>query len=217
MKNKIKKMARNMMLSLALAVPSVASAGWMNVQPAQNLKQDHAVMRLEGGADLSKRLNLYAFGDFSASKEKPKDFESFYAEARLGYSLSKLSEKLKGLEVAVEYNGGSDMKDLVRCGLVFKPELDKKTFALLKYLPKESTGEKGAQASLYAEREIFNRVFGSVLIDYNLKPKTVLGEFEANVKLTDKLKVFGQARGFNKAKDLRKTQFEPVVGIKYNF
>ena len=78
--NKIKKIIAGAIVMVALK-NAPAHADFANIQPAYNIKANHATVRVETGADINKRLKFYGFADANATKERKLDFKNLYGEA----------------------------------------------------------------------------------------------------------------------------------------
>ena len=100
---------------------------WHSLTATHNLSEDRQVLRLQRGDQ-----NTYGFLDLFGKKA---DFESVYAEFRARKDIGK------GFSVGLEYNGGTDVKDLVRPHLAYSTELGP-VFLDVKFSPLESTLEK---------------------------------------------------------------------------
>lgn len=201
-----RKAAAAAAIALATLVPAKAIAGgFMNMQPAFNTEARHATVRVEGGTSV-KGMDVYGFADLDATKQRPADIESVYAEFRVAYQIAK------ALGLAAEYNGGTGMKDTVRLGAVVKGGLWKGNFTLVKVFPLETSGEKGPQVSIYISQDIGKTVVLSATADINTKPKTVYLEPEVMARITETAALFIRQGAFGKIGE--KMDFAPIMGVK---
>ena len=210
-----KKVITKMIISSLLCAATASAGGWANMQPAYNTREDHATVRVEGGTKLAEHVNMYAFMDLDTTKADPFNFESIYAETRLKLGLDGLEKRLKSFELAAEYNGSTGGKDTVRFGLLYTPHVGKGNFTQFKLLPFETSGEKGAHVGVYSSQTLGKRLTLSALAEYNLRPRAIYFEGEANIKMTQPAALLLQARGFGKIDG--KIDVAPVIGLKYTF
>lgn len=210
-KRKIKKITAGLAFIFALysSSPALAEDGWANIQPAFNTRANHAILRMEGGSNITDKLSCYGWFDADAASEKPCDFENFYGEGRLTYKINNI------LGIAAEYNGGNNCKDTVRFGITITPKTNKKNFTMFKYFPYETTGKKGQQLCLFSSQKLTPKLGASLIIDYNLDKKTWYVEPELNYKLNNNSTMFTQGRSFGSIDD--KMEFSPIFGIRYKF
>ncbi|HLC20361.1 MAG TPA: hypothetical protein VJK72_05545 [Candidatus Nanoarchaeia archaeon] len=201
-------------ITLALSACAAPQKNNLNVLPAYNVKNEHATIRIEGSSEPVKRLKLYSFADIDATKEKPIDFENWYGEVRLGYSLGDVAKALEGLSAIAEYNGGNGLEDTVRFGPQWSSSLWKGNFISAKFFPFD-IANKEMQAGLFVSQGI-GKVTTSLLGEYNFEPKTLYSEAEFAVKLTDRISAVAQARAFIPAK-ASDTEIAPIVGVRYGF
>jgi len=213
----LKSLIGSVAVALALSGCAAPKGNSLSVFPAYNAKQKHATVRVEGMSEPVERVKVYSFLDADAPKEKPADFENAYAEARLGYSLGGIDDALVPLSVVAEYNGGNGVEDTVRFGAVFAKSLWKGNFTLAKVYPVESSGHKGMQCGIFVSQDITDRIGVSGLIEYNFKPRTVYGEAEIGIKLTDRLSAVGQVRAFVPTEKPDEKDIAPIVGVRYSF
>jgi hypothetical protein len=192
-----------------------ASEGWFNIRPGYDARQKHSTLRIEGGSKSGNGINAYGFSDMDATEQDPYDVENLYSEFRLAYPLRHLPEKAKNVGVAVEYNGGTETKDILRFGLTYTPQTGENNFTLFKFLPFETSGEKGPQISLLTSQKLTDRLTVVLLGDYNFNSRTFYLEPEIDVKLTDNATGFVQGRGSVSRMDEIETP--AVAGIKCNF
>ncbi len=196
---------------LALLARPAAAGSWGNVQPAYDAKDRHATVRVEGGADLSDKVNVYGFADLDATGEKPFDLTGVYAEGRIARSLGDVSRKLKDVSAAVEYNGGTGGGGTMRLGAIYKPDLGEGQTLIVKAFPVGTNGA-GPQASVFRQGRISQAWSGSVLVDYNVKPGTLYSELELDRKVGNGIEAFAQVRlstGHGAGSPT------PIIGIKY--
>ena len=193
----------------ALALPARAG-NWANVQPAYNLNAEHAIMRLEAGADLSDHTKFYGFLDLDGSKEHPLDLQNFYGEARVMRKLGK-----SNWAAACEFDVGSDLDDFVRIGATYTPKTGKGNFTQLRLWPLETSGDRGPQLSVFSSQDLTDRVSVNGLLDYNVEPNTAYIEAGIEAKVGRKASIFAQARGFGEIGGAM--QISPFVGWKWRF
>ena len=201
------KIVAGVMLVGALSSP--VSADLANIQPAYNKAEGHATVRVEGGSSITDRISIYGFADLDATDERPADFENFYSEARAIYALGK------GVSLGAEYNGGNGMKDLVRFGLFYVPDLGDGNFTIIKVLPFETSGDKGLQVSAYSSQQVTGKVGAAITADYNADSKTMYLEPEINIRTGDNSALFLQGRSFAPAD--RTPDMSAVFGLRYSF
>ncbi len=212
-------------ISIGIALASVLTGcatfsprnNWLNIQPAYNFEAQHRTVRLEGGTNLTKDLSVYSYSDIDATKEKPTDFESFYNETRLNYLLRPIDERLKEFGLAVEYNGGTGTKDVLRFGLTHTTKVGDGNFTLLKFYPIETSGDLGMQVGLYTSQKLTDRLKANLLVDFNLKLRTIYAEPEIDIDITDILKLFCQARISMETDKPKNAEISPVIGLKCDF
>ncbi|GAG26291.1 unnamed protein product, partial [marine sediment metagenome] len=172
-KDKIKKIIAGAALMLTLKGTPALADSWASIQPAYNVKANHATMRVETGADINNRLKFYGFADADAAEERKLDFDNFYGEARLGYEIKD------NLDLAVEVNEGNNMKPLLRYGLIARPKLGKNNFTQLKLLD----ADVGAQLGLFTTQKLTDKLDATLVMDYNFDGKTAFIEPELKYKL----------------------------------
>lgn len=216
MKEKMKKLIIATTLSAAISAlnPVSANAGWFNAGLGYDTKNELVTSRLEGGKNLSDKLNAYGFIDIDSTKENKNEFENFYGEARLSYSLGDINKNLENVSLSAEQNVGNNYDDTTRLGLTWTPNIYKDNFTLIKAFPFETAKEKGAQVSIFSSQNIGENVSLSLLVDYNIEDKNMYVEPEVSMKLTDNSSIYVQGRGFG---DFKKMDFQPVIGVKYSF
>lgn len=207
----IKKIAvACLVLAGALSATSCArTQGWSNVQPAYNARQNALTVRVEGGTDITDKLNCYAFLDADTAEKNSADLENFYGEARVAYALNDV------FRVAVEYDCGNNCKDLARVGLTITPKTGKRNFTMLKFWPVETSGQKGPQVCIYSSQKLTDKLSASMTAEYNIDSRTLYLEPELRFKPNDQFFAFLQGRGFGSIDD--KIEFAPVIGVGYNF
>jgi hypothetical protein len=164
---KIKQAIRNGTMALAiLALPSVANAGWQNATATYKTDKTSTV-KLQRGPE-----NSYGFLNINGSQNL--DFETVYGEARVRKSLGR------GFSLGAEYNGGTDLKDVVRPHLSYSRSVGP-VFLDLKYSPIESSQEKGSQFGIFASTKLGNLgIDGWIDVDFNEGKAIPCGELEAS-------------------------------------
>lgn len=188
------------------ASPASAENEWANVQPAWDINNGNATIRVEAGADITERLKAYGFADAYASG---LDFNSLYGEFRLAYDVSK-ETGVKGLKLAAEYNGGTDVSGKTRLGFAYVPQLGTGNFTQIKLFPANIGGENDPQISLFTEQKIDDSLKLNFLIDHALKTGSSYVEAGAEVNVLDGMSIFMQLRG-------NPDKLDPFVGMKYEF
>jgi hypothetical protein len=212
-KMKIKQLAKKTIAGLALvsalAMGQPANAGdWANVKGSVSTKDRHALITVEGCADIGNKIATYGFADAESTEAEPLKLDSIYAEARATYKLNSL------VRAIAEYNGGSGYEDTVRIGIALTPNLGRNNFTFVKLLPYETTKDKGPQISSLTSQTLNDRLTASLLADYNTKPKTMYIEATLEYKINKNLSLYVQGRSFGK---IGKVDFVPYVGISKSF
>ena len=201
----------------ALTATAQAQSGWFNLQPAYNTETESPTLRLESGADLGKGFDLYGFVDIDASKERSFDLETFYGEARLSYSLEDISDSLKGFKLATEYNGGSNVDDLMRLGIKYDTSLGKGNYLSLRAFPFETSGDAGPKIGIFTTQDLTDRISAQVLLNYYPDSKSFYLEPEVNFKIGGNTSLFLQGRSFGELNKDLISDMTPVIGIKFKF
>ncbi len=153
--------------ALALANPAQAQEGWFNLQPAYNLKTESPTLRLEGGATLDKKFDVYGFLDLDSNKEGSADLDNYFGKLRFTYSLGDLSDKLENVGIAAEYTTASGMEDIIRPQLTYKTSLFKDNSTTFRFSPCDINGEGGPALNLFSYQQInkdINNVWPTLLI-----------------------------------------------------
>jgi len=178
----MKKLIPIMALIASLGA-QVEAQDWHSLTATHNLSEDRQVLRLQRGDQ-----NTYGFLDLFGKKA---DFESVYAEFRARKDIGK------GFSVGLEYNGGTDVKDLVRPHLAYSTELGP-VFLDVKFSPLESTLGQGQQLGFYGSvaLPLGFKVESWVDFDYKNGKITPLGEIEASKELSKDLDLVARAEKY---------------------
>jgi hypothetical protein len=184
-----------------------ADDGWANFQAGYDAGAMHATARVEGGVQLTPRLNLYGFSDFEATPERRFEFDVFYSELR-----AHLGEGT--LRASAEVVTGTGLHDFVRFGATYTPNFGENNFTQFRFYPWSTKGWDGAQASAYIEQQI-GRVGIATLLDYDFAAGTAYFEPELNFRLSEDMRFYLRARSFGPAEEVAKN-LDPVVGVRIN-
>ncbi len=203
--------------ALALANPAQAQEGWFNLQPAYNLKTESPTLRLEGGATLDKKFDVYGFLDLDSNKEGSADLDNYFGKLRFTYSLGDLSDKLENVGIAAEYTTASGMEDIIRPQLTYKTSLFKDNSTTFRFSPCDINGEGGPALNLFSYQQINKDISVQLLADYNLESQTAYIEPEIDYKISEKASLFLQGRSFGELNQDLITNMTPVIGIKIKF
>lgn len=178
--SKIVALLAGALISLCSTIyPADAQNKWMTVQPTFNVKQKQLTARLEEGVELSERLSFYGFSDID-SKKQDIDLENFYSELRVTYNLV---DKKPKFGIAAEYNGGNDVRDIIRFGFTTNVIKNGKNIAFFKYYPIETSGKQGSQLGYYFLRNVTDKLTISTFGDYNIKPNKLYFELELDYRI----------------------------------
>lgn len=213
-KSYAKKLGVGISLAYCLMSSSVrADESWANMQPAYNITQHAPTVRIEGGSTLVDQLKLYSYADVDAP-QKPTNFETFYTETRLSYSLGRIHERVENIGIATEYNGGTGLDGLVRFGVVYTPNIHTDNFTLVKVYPLTTTPNVGAQLCIFSSYKFTDWLSASVLVDANTQPRLVYSEQEVDFTYRNSA-LFGQSRVIWPVS--KRPEIQQVVGVKYTF
>ncbi len=210
---KINKTLLSIIAALTLAGCASQNKPWMNISPSYALRREVTTTRIEGGTQVTLHANVYGFADLDSALDDKTDIQSAYAEVRAAYDLGELSDSLQDVHLLAEYNGGTGIEDTLRFGIGYTPHFADGNFTLLKVLPFETQGSYGPQVGLFTSQQITKDLGVSLLIDYNIDPKTIYGEAELNYRLGNDFSIFLQSRGFGTADHF---DVEPVIGVRYS-
>ena len=188
-----------------MAATLYAASCMSNIQPAYNLSQNSATIRLEGSSKLTDKVKCYGFTDVDAVEDSA-DLENFYAEARLSYSINDI------LALAAEYNGGNNLEDTVRLGFVVTPKTFKGNFTMFKFYPYETNGSKGPQVCFFTSQELTDKIIACLTVDYNIDLETISIEPELDYKVNERLTAFLQGRRFGPIDN--NIDFALLIGVK---
>ncbi len=168
--SRIKKIVTLGTLMVSLIGNGVSANNWQNISGTYNIHNRNPTIRFQKGSN-----NSYGFLDLYGGKNF--NFEDFYSEARARKGIGN------GFSVGIEYNGGSNMDDLIRPHLAYSNSIGK-TSLDVRYSPIESTGQNGQQLGVYASRN-FGKfgLEGWADFDYKDRKVTPMGELEASLKL----------------------------------
>ncbi|MFH1071900.1 MAG: hypothetical protein V1743_00545 [Nanoarchaeota archaeon] len=201
--------------TIVYAGTACAKDGWAQFTPAYHTAEQRATLRMEGGSTLTDGLSTYGFIDADATPEKPADLENFYAEARLNQNLGKITPVLKPFGIAIEYNGGNGLEDIVRAGITFSPAIAAGNFTFVKFYPVETSGDKGLQLSMFTSQTLPYGFATSILVDYNITADAAYAEQEIGFKVTPQVTLVGQSR--LAVAEGMKPAISPAVGLRYAF
>ena len=191
-----------------------ASDNWFTFQPGYNIKKEHSTARIEGGSKLKDKISTYGFIDLNASKEEPTNMQSVYAEGRINIQPTKQVP----LALTAEYNGATFLEDTIRLGITYTPNLGKNNFTYLKYLPLETSGEHGQQATFFTSQQLTPRLRANLTADYNIDQKVLMLEPKVKLKLTDRVSAFVRNQSFTRPsfKKIREG-IAPIIGLEFKF
>ncbi len=232
-KEKCKKVVRNMVLAGALMAPiamplgkaaaaepveppkTVAvetqdkeeeqAAGWAVARPGYAPRTNQLMLRIEGGASYPVGTSFYGFMDFVPSRPDSAGIDSFYGEARV------LQKIYGGLAVLVEFDAGSGMEPIFRPGLAYSIAPDD-WLLQARVMPWSLGGVGDVQLALYGCKTFGGRLFNEVLLKVNVISETIYGEIAADVLFLERLSAGLQLRVFSSLKD-GKTELIPVLRI----
>jgi len=189
-------------LLTGIVFTAIASAQWVDVQTAYKPKDNVPTTRIEAGMTRN-RFNTYGFLDFDGTMNKSYP-RNAYLQTRASYEL------FKGVNAVAEMNVGTDFADTIRFGALYSPKL-KDNFTVVKFYPAETTGKKGTQIDAYSVQYI-GKFAPSVLVNYNVKPKTTYMELELEYKFSKHVTAYTQMRGFGTPTHPR---LQPLFGLKF--
>ncbi len=210
---KTKKTLISIIAAALLAGCASQNKPWMNISPGYAPKREVSTVRVEGGTQVTPTTSIYGFTDLDSSPQDKTDLNSSFAYLRAMQDLGAVHSSLKDVQLVAEYHGGTGIEDTLRFGVGYTPHIADGNFTLLKYLPFETQGSYGPQVGLFTSQQITDELGASLLINYDLDPKTIYGEAEINYKFADNFSMFLQGRGFGAANDF---DIEPVIGIRYS-
>lgn len=179
----IKKILAYGALATLLITGKANAQDWHNLTFTYNLSEQRQVLRLQRGDKVS-----YGFLDLFG---KGADFETIYGEFRLRKNLGK------GFGFGLEYNGGTDVKDLVRPHIAYTTELGP-VFLDVKFSPLESTLKQGQQLGLYCSVKLPLGLGLESWHDFDYKDKRIahMGEVELSKNINKKLSMVGRAEKY---------------------
>ncbi len=186
-----------------LATPAHAGR-YANIQPGYVVNEQRATARLEGETDVHG-VNAYGFIDMDATHADPLDMENVLCSGRLtgpGY---------RWLRPFIKYEGGNGMNDVLRPGIMFKPDLGKNTILKLRYSPFSTNGTDHAEINFSQKIGDFR---AGVYANRNTANGKMYVEPEISFKINDEFTAFAQGRGAGK---LEKIQPAVLGGFKYTF
>ncbi len=196
----------------------------LRARPGYDLKHNHTTVRFEGETPLQEDAvaptRLFGYADIDATKKRPLDSEHYYTELTLDRLLGDVSDNLTRFGGVLEYNGGSDFKDLLRLGVSFTPDTGETNRTYIKLLPFETSGDFGSQLSVRTNQKFDDNLTGNLRVDYNFVPSekdTVYTEANLDYKLTDKTSAFIRATHQGDADGIKFKNIVPVVGVKVDF
>lgn len=198
------------------ALLSSCTAKWGNVQPAYNIKQQHATVRVEGGGKIGKNADWYAFTDIDGTRKDNFDLDSAYVEARANYHIAE--GKAGTLAAAAEVNDGTGMEGLLRLGLTYRTEPWSGGFVQVKVFPTAVGNQNAQQISLFVSQDLGDKLTAMITTDYSLnewKPTLLYIEPEVDIKFNQNGALFIQGRGILVPGE--SMSINPIVGVKYGF
>lgn len=221
MLDRIKKHITKAIVASVISFGSGAYAGegWFATKAAYDPNEEKSIITVEGKQNITDHISLYGFLDTLSQQKKPLEFEEYYGEARANYTLGQICEMLDHAGAAAELNTGNEITDTIRLGVTYNPKLWNGSFVFLKAFPYETSEEKGPQLSAYVSQD-FNAGFpatASLLVDYNVEPRTTYVEGTLEVEIMKHIRLFAQGRVFSKLREIDEADVEPYIGVKFDF
>ena len=200
----MKRVGSLLAVVLALSTPSAQAArGWTTIQPSPTITEQDPRIRLQGGGQPLKKVQVYSYADVNARYFDPFQPDEMYAEA-------VMKDILGGLGMKVDYSRYLNTSDQLRLGFVHTAYLGRgethlSIFPVMK--------EPGARLSVSTRQDITSRLRGTMRTDVQLKSVYLEGsaEFQVHSQLAAVLQLYSNHTSHQPA------TLDSTLGIRCSF
>jgi hypothetical protein len=220
-KDKGSKLAVGAGLLATLGCAGTRDHTWMNLRPGYDVKNDKVTLRFEGRRKIIDQFSIYGKADVNAidrSKDEGSDFEEFRGRAQANYTFGDAHKKLEKIGVALEYDGGSGIEDVVKGGITFTPFTGNQNYLQLKAFPFSSSDDRGRSIGVQAKQILTDKFDLDFETDYDFDEKKLRGDLGLNAKVADNISLFGSLEGALEFEDkIKDTDTAIKFGIRIDF